>query len=73
MMVGIASLAKTNNAGQASAVLAGARDIIGGNGVHPGYRVARYPAGVQTACTSCCGTTPAPIVGHGMMGYGAFS
>jgi len=48
---GMASLAKMNNARKARAIAAGAREILGGNGILLDYHVARHQADMEAVFT----------------------
>jgi glutaryl-CoA dehydrogenase len=48
---GMASLAKMNNASKARAIVAGAREILGGNGILLDYHVARHQADMEAVFT----------------------
>lgn len=74
MTIGMASLAKMNNARKARQVCADARDIMGGNGVLLEYNVARHLADMEAACTYD-GTDAilSLIVGREVTGISAFT
>lgn len=51
LTAGMASLAKMNNAAKARQIVAGARDILGGNGILLEYQVARHMADMEAVFT----------------------
>jgi len=71
---GMASLAKMNNAAKARAIVADARDILGGNGILLEHHVARHHADIE-AIYSFEGTDSiqALIVGREITGLSAFA
>ena len=71
---GMASLAKMNNARKARAIAAGAREILGGNGILLDYHVARHQADMEAVFTyEGTDSIQSLIVGKEITGEQAFS
>ena len=71
---GMASLAKMNNARKARAIAAGAREILGGNGILLDYHVARHQADMEAVFTyEGTDTIQSLIVGREITGEQAFA
>jgi glutaryl-CoA dehydrogenase len=71
---GMASLAKMNNASKARAVVADARDILGGNGILLDYHVARHHADIESVFTyEGTDSIQALVVGREITGVQAFA
>jgi glutaryl-CoA dehydrogenase len=71
---GMASLAKMNNARKARAIVAGAREILGGNGILLDYHVARHQADMEAVFTyEGTDSIQSLIVGKEITGEQAFA
>lgn len=71
---GMASLAKMNNARKARGIAAGAREILGGNGILLDYHVARHQADMEAVFTyEGTDTIQSLIVGREITGEQAFA
>jgi glutaryl-CoA dehydrogenase len=71
---GMASLAKMNNARKARAIAAGAREILGGNGILLDYHVARHQADMEAVFTyEGTDSIQSLIVGKEITGEQAFA
>jgi len=69
----IAGLAKMNNTRKAREVIAGARDLLGGNGILLDYHVMRHMADIEAIHTfEGTETIQALIVGRDLTGESAF-
>ncbi len=74
MTAGMASLAKMNNGAKARAVIADARDILGGNGILLDYHVARHHADIESVFTfEGTDSIQALVIGREITGVQAFS
>ena len=67
------SLAKMHNAHRARAILADARDLLGGNGIVLDYHIARHLRDIEAIATyEGTDTVQALIVGRDITGKNAF-
>jgi len=74
LTTGMASLAKMNNARKARAIAAGAREILGGNGILLDYHVARHQADMEAVFTyEGTDSIQSLIVGKEITGEQAFA
>jgi glutaryl-CoA dehydrogenase len=74
MTAAMASLAKMNNAAKARAIMADARDILGGDGILVEHHVARYHADIEAIYTfEGTDTIQKLIVGRELTGMSAIS
>jgi glutaryl-CoA dehydrogenase len=70
----LAGLAKLHNTSKARAILADARDLLGGNGILLDYHVIRHMADLESIHTfEGTETIQTLIVGRDITGIGAFS
>ncbi|MBA2476217.1 MAG: acyl-CoA dehydrogenase family protein [Actinobacteria bacterium] len=74
LTAGMASLAKLNNAAKARAIVAQARDILGGNGILLEHHVARHQADLEAIYTfEGTDSIQSLIVGRELTGLSAFA